>query len=101
MVHELVEGLAARGHDVTLFATGDSVTAAELRYLYPEAQWPPDPLAEVNHVSWAINSVIADGGFDLIHAHSTVGLPLARMLPGVPLVYTIHHARPLLARTLL
>jgi glycosyltransferase involved in cell wall biosynthesis len=93
VIHELVEGLAARGHDVTLFATGDSVTAAELRHLYAEPQWPPNQLAEVNHASWAINAVIADGGFDLIHAHSTVALPLARMIPGIPLVYTIHHAR--------
>lgn len=92
VVHELVEGLSARGHEVTLFATGDSVTAAELRHLYPEAQWPPDQLAEVNHVSWAINAILADGNYDLIHAHSTIALPLARLLPGVPLVYTIHHA---------
>ncbi len=93
VVHELVEGLTANGHHVTLFATGDSVTSAELRHLYPQAQWPPDHLCEANHVSWAINAAITDGGYDLIHAHSSLALPMARLLPGVPLVYTIHHAR--------
>ena len=30
VVHELAEGLIERGHEVTLFASGDSVTAAKL-----------------------------------------------------------------------
>src|SRR5690606_16891531 len=42
VVSELAEGLVARGHEVTVFATGDSQTSAELRYLYPQAQWPPN-----------------------------------------------------------
>jgi hypothetical protein len=31
VVHELVEGLVERGHEVTLIAPGDSRTRAELR----------------------------------------------------------------------
>ena len=34
VVHLLVEELVARGHDVTLFATGDSETSAELRHVF-------------------------------------------------------------------
>ena len=34
VLHYLTEGLVQGGHDVTLFATGDSRTSAELRWLY-------------------------------------------------------------------
>ena len=38
----LTEGLVARGHDVTLFATGDSNTSARLRSVIPRG-WSEDP----------------------------------------------------------
>lgn len=91
VVHELVEGLLDRGHDVTLFATQDSVTGARLRGIYPGAQWPPEPLAELNHVSFALSEV-ARGRFDLVHAHSPAALACGRLVR-VPLIYTIHHAQ--------
>jgi len=93
VVHELAEGLVARGHDIVLFATGDSRTTAELRSIYPQAQWPPEMLADLNHVSWAMQQVAAGGRFDLIHTHSAVALACARLLPAVPIVYTLHHER--------
>ena len=80
VVGELVEGLAANGHEVTLFATGDSNTACELRWLYPEAQWPPSPLTELNHVSWAMGE-IADGSFEVVHTHCAAAMAFARLLP--------------------
>src|SRR5438132_8114564 len=39
MTSLLTEGLVARGHDVTLFATGDSTTAATLHAIYPHGYW--------------------------------------------------------------
>jgi len=93
VVHELVEGLTAAGHDVTLFATGDASTAAKLRYLYEEPQWPPGPFADVNHVLWAMGEILADGPYDIIHAHSAFALSLVRLFPELPLIYTIHHAK--------
>ncbi|MEX2579535.1 MAG: glycosyltransferase family 4 protein [Verrucomicrobiales bacterium] len=93
VVYELVEGLAANGHDVTLFATGGASTAAELRFLYREPQWPPCPLTELNHVSWAVSEILADGTFDIVHVHSAFALTALRTFPGLPLVYTVHHAR--------
>lgn len=90
VVHELVEGLLDRGHDVTLFATGDSRTRAPLRSLYPRAQWPPEAPTDLNHVSWAMRQV-AEGEYDVIHAHSTTALALGRLVPETPLVYTLHH----------
>jgi glycosyltransferase involved in cell wall biosynthesis len=93
VTHELTEGLVDRGHEVTLFATGDSRTRGELRHLYRKAQWPPDPLTDLNHVSWAFR-MVAEGSFDVIHAHSAVALGLGKLLPRrLPLVYTLHHDR--------
>jgi glycosyltransferase involved in cell wall biosynthesis len=92
VVHELVEGLLHRGHQVVLFATGDSRSGGPIESLYAEARWPPEPLAELNHVSWALRQV-ADGEFDLVHAHSPPALGAARLVPNLPLVYTLHHAR--------
>ena len=39
MTSLLTEGLVARGHDVTLFATGDSKTRAALHAIYPHGYW--------------------------------------------------------------
>lgn len=91
VVHELVEGLLDRGHQVTLFATGDSRTRATLQALYDEAVWPPDHYAELDHASWAMRQV-ADGSYDVVHAHCPSALALGRLMPRLPLVYTIHHA---------
>ena len=92
MIYHLVEGLIQRGHDVTLFATGNSQTSAELRALYREPQWPPDPQVELNHVTWAL-SQMPEGEFDLVHANSASALACARLVPWIPMVYTVHHAR--------
>jgi len=59
------KGLIEQGQEVTHFGTGDSATQAPLYSLWDEAQWPPNPLAEVNHVSWALSRIVRDD-FDLI-----------------------------------
>jgi glycosyltransferase involved in cell wall biosynthesis len=93
VVHELVEGLVRRGHAVTLFATGDSRTRATLRWLFEAARWPPDDLTDLDHVSWALARLYEEGGYHVVHAHSAVALGCTRLLPELPLVYTIHHDR--------
>jgi glycosyltransferase involved in cell wall biosynthesis len=90
VVHELARGLAAAGHDVTLFATGDS-RWRDLRFLYRSAVWPPDPRTELAHCRHAARVVAADQ-FDVVHAHVPGMVLLADELE-VPLVYTLHHAR--------
>ena len=96
VVSLLVEELVARGHDVTLFASGDSVTKANLRSVYDEA--PTDRLWEVEpdavHVGAAYTYAAAqfrDGeGFDLIHDHTNyLGVAFAASLP-TPVVHTVH-----------
>ncbi len=92
IVHELAEGLTSRGHEVTVFATADSRTTARLEALYAEAQWPPDALVELNHVSWAFSRIMREE-YDVIHCHAVTALALGRLLPEPPLVYTLHHVR--------
>ena len=90
VVHELVRGLAAAGHQVTLFATGDSA-GPDVRYLYPRPVWPPDGEAELRHCAAAARAILRER-FDLVHAHVPGMVPFAAELP-VPVVYTIHHDR--------
>ena len=90
--YDLAEELHARGHEVTLFATGDSTTSCEKRWLYPLPAWPPSLYDELDHCAWAFEQ-IRRGGFDLVHLNSPAGLAVAGGLGGPPLVYTIHHHR--------
>jgi glycosyltransferase involved in cell wall biosynthesis len=89
VVHELATGLREAGHEVLLFATGDSAPGA--RYLFREPVWPPDPEAERRHARAAARE-IARGRWDVVHAHIPSLLAHADDL-GAPLVYTLHHAR--------
>ena len=90
VIYELAEGLVAAGHKVVLFGTGDSETSAELRSLYATSQWPPNPLHEHNHVSWALHQVSLEK-FDVVHVHSACALAQTRLLSNLPVVYTLHH----------
>ena len=87
----LTEGLVARGIDVTLFATLDSVTGAELRGMSPHG-YAEDPsmdgrVWEAVHVAHAL---AAAGDFDLVHNQlDWLPLAFAEHCP-VPMVTTIH-----------
>jgi glycosyltransferase involved in cell wall biosynthesis len=93
IVAELVRGLAGAGHEVTLFATGDSHApdGVELRARFDEAMWPPDPYVELEHVAWSFEQLLADSRpYDLVHAHTPSALAFGRLLDAA-LVYTVHH----------
>lgn len=87
----LTEGLVQRGHDVTLFATGDSCTDATLSSVVPRG-WSDDPeidtkVAECMHIAAVFER--ADD-FDIIH-NSFDFLPLTYSdLVATPVVTTIH-----------
>jgi len=87
----LTEGLVARGHDVTLFAAGDSETSAQLSSVVPRG-WSEDPsidpkVAECLHVSEVFERA---SEFDVIH-NSFDFLPLTYSgLISTPVVTTIH-----------
>jgi len=91
VVSLLTEGLVARGVDVTLFATGDSRTAARLQAVcpagYEEDRSLDAKVWEALHISEVFEH--ADE-FDLIHNHFDF-LPLTySRLVDTPLVTTIH-----------
>jgi glycosyltransferase involved in cell wall biosynthesis len=88
VVADLVEGLIEAGHTVTLFATGDSSSRAEVRALYRRPMWPPDARLELAHAAWALREVLA-GEFDLVHAHVPSALAFAPILD-MPMVCTVH-----------
>jgi glycosyltransferase involved in cell wall biosynthesis len=87
----LTEGLVSRGHEVTLFATGDSETSARLCSVIPRS-WSDDPgvdpkVAECLHISQVFERALE---FDIIH-NSFDFLPLTYSgLTATPVVTTIH-----------
>ena len=87
----LTEGLVAAGHDVTLFATADSITAARLRST-SAGGWSDDPtidpkVAECLHIADVFERA---EDFDLIH-NSFDFLPLTYSgLVTTPVITTIH-----------
>ena len=92
VVSLLTDGLAAAGHDVTLFASGGSRSPA--RIVSPLAE-PPDPRQLGN--PWydayhALSAYLHDGEFDVIHDHAgVVGPVLGALLRGKPpVVHTLH-----------
>ncbi|HYG66453.1 MAG TPA: glycosyltransferase, partial [Anaeromyxobacteraceae bacterium] len=91
VVHALACALSRAGHEVVVYATGDS-QAPEVRAFFEAAVWPPDPYAELLHCRATARDIAADGRFDVVHLHSPAGLAFADAL-GAPVVYTLHHVR--------
>ncbi len=87
----VTEGLIARGWDVTLFATADSVTRAHLHAVlergYEEDSNVDPKVAEYLHISEAFEHATE---FDLIHSHYDF-MPLSyTRLVKTPVLTTIH-----------
>src|SRR5579872_1361116 len=87
----ITEGLVSRGWDVTLFATGDSVTRARLHAVidrgYEEDRTVDPKVAEYLHISEAFEHAAE---FDLIHSHyDFMALAYTRMVK-TPVLTTIH-----------
>jgi glycosyltransferase involved in cell wall biosynthesis len=72
-IDRLTRGLVARGHDVTLFASGDSETTAKLHAVVPRAT-QDDPastsyLEREMEVRNAAEAYALAGRFDVLHSH--------------------------------
>lgn len=87
----LAEALVAQGQDVTLFATGDSQTAAKLDWICPRGYSEDaaiDPKVwEYLHIAHAFERA---HDFDVIHAHVDFPALAFSRLVDTPLVLTIH-----------
>ncbi len=96
MTSLLTEGLVAAGHDVTLFATGESVTRATLHATFAKGYWQdgslwPWELCEMFNLAAAVERADA---FDIIHYEAMyypMSLAFSR-LSRTPVVQTLHHA---------
>ncbi|MDY0302850.1 MAG: glycosyltransferase family 4 protein [Candidatus Moranbacteria bacterium] len=97
VIYNLIEQLVRLGHEVTLFASGDSKTSAKLRAIFdksirsnPEAQ---DLNLRNAYKYMGVGRVVSylnKGEFDIIHNH--IGwriLPFQELL-GAPVVTTLH-----------
>ncbi len=88
----LADGLLARGHDVTLFASGGSDTKARL---VSPLDHPPDPALLGNvwiDAQHALAAYLHDDDFDVVHDHSGLIGPAFGALRGgpAPVVHTLH-----------
>ncbi len=93
VVHTLTEELVRRGHDVRLFASGDSHTSARLVPIVAEALWHGSPPCnDFSAHRDAVFGTILDGlaDVDIVHSHlDYMGLPLVGATDQ-PIVTTLH-----------
>lgn len=93
VVHELVEGLVKEGHDVTLYATGDSQTSATLKSFFKTEQ--KDSFSMIRHLSLSLRDVYETGDFDLVHNHIQNLALMTDAYAGLKALTTLHLDLPL------
>jgi glycosyltransferase involved in cell wall biosynthesis len=92
IVHGLVTELDRRGHEVTTFASGDSVIPGNHVETVPEALRPTGYAGDsLPYMQLTLHKILARASeFDIIHSHlEWASLLLARVSP-VPVVTTFH-----------
>jgi glycosyltransferase involved in cell wall biosynthesis len=92
VVSFLTEQLVTLGHDVTLFATGDSTTAARLVAMAPRSlRTDPDSVDSLPHYILMLERLASVARqFDFLHYHvDYIHFPFSRRL-GVPHLTTLH-----------
>ncbi len=92
VVAYLTDALVELGHDVTLFASGDSLTKAKLAPIWPQALRLDPTIKDYFAPVFMEMEMVARRAheFDVIHAHlDYFGYPLLRLLD-VPSVTTLH-----------
>jgi len=92
VVSLLTEELVRRGHDVTLFASGDSVTQARLVSVTPEAlRLGPEDLDPHLHLMHELGLAFEQAQqFDIIHSHVDYFALSFAHLVHTPVVTTLH-----------
>jgi glycosyltransferase involved in cell wall biosynthesis len=92
LIYLQTEELVRRGHEVTLFATGDSRTSAALQAVYARSYEEDDDLGnwefhEIINAEWAMRQAVR---FDVIHSHAYhYALPFVRLV-ATPVLHTYH-----------
>lgn len=80
-IARLAEALGRLGHEVVVYANGESTVKCQVRWLYDKKDWPLDPqangmLKNLNHTAWAIRDVM-DEDFDIIHFNDALAVPFS------------------------
>ncbi len=91
VVHYLTEELVRRGHEVTLYASGDSKTSARLIPIVPNALRLAGVKDPVPYILMQVEKVIRDSEiYDLVHSHIDYYLfPFSRYTE-TPIIHTTH-----------
>ena len=92
IVAYLSDELTALGHDVTLFASGDSTIAGRLAPVWPQALRLDPSISDYLAPHMVLLEAVARRAqeFDVVHSHiDYVGYPVLQRL-GVPFVTTLH-----------
>ncbi len=94
VIHALTEELIKRGHDITLFASGDSETKAKLVSIYPRSLREakiPDPYG-INELTLLNigNAYKRQLEFDIIHDHNHIVSLQAAHFSKTPVIMTLH-----------
>ena len=95
VVADLVDGLVARGHDVTVVGAGRGKTTADFigTLEEPASAVVGEVIPEVLHAISAahvIDELVAGGGVDVVHDHTAAGPLLAQRWSRTPMVVTAH-----------
>jgi glycosyltransferase involved in cell wall biosynthesis len=88
----LADGLVRAGHEVVLWASGDSLTLAELRSVYLHGLRLDPAVADPHPYEWvhAVEAIKDAQGFDVIHNHDGERLMALAGLVDVPMLTTMH-----------
>ncbi len=92
IVSLLTEELVRRGHEVTLFATGDSRTQANLEAIHPSAlRLDPSVKEHTAYEAMQLSQVYQHSDeFDIIHSHIGFAALACAQLVKTPTVHTLH-----------
>jgi glycosyltransferase involved in cell wall biosynthesis len=91
VISELALGLQELGHDVLLYATGDSSCPTRVVSHHAHAVWPPNDDAEREHADFAFADLVSRD-VDIVHVHHAEALPFHERV-SMPCVATLHHDR--------
>lgn len=90
VIDTLARGLAVAGHDVELFATGDSTCPVDTKYLLEEAEGQriANSCIEIKHLIAGYTELAKD--VDIIHDHTLLGPIYGPSVTDTPIVTTNH-----------
>ncbi|MDI6858406.1 MAG: glycosyltransferase family 4 protein [Dehalococcoidia bacterium] len=88
VVSLLADGLVDAGHDVTVFATGDSKTKGKLSFVYKECA--PAEIGKIDReICHLMPAYRQADEFDIIHDHTMCGPAIGNFID-TPMLHTLH-----------